>query len=1240
MKSLLFLVAACSLYAANIPVTAVEATSTSVILRYRSTGAGTCTIIVSESSTLSPVVNAVNGTLFTNANNDTSPLNNGLERNVVVGSQAISQGSDNNYYSLALHAATQHFGSVTCGSDSGTFTFATLNPRLGSPPLAPLFNSAQFGNYAQPTINWTNLLQNYIDAQTGILLRRITTPGDVGDGTDIVNNTFVNVNGPNQTNWTNPNNIIANTGYATYAGTGTTADYLVLRPYISSFDINPSYTGANQVLDFRFKITGYSDNSNTANSTLDFCMTLDNGQTCFGPTNTMTFPQGSGAAAQFLYPTSGYPTALFPEWIAAGQTPPITPNIAGRGGTVNVSGINVTLTSGASFQDLSPGDWIYIIGSSCPNQQCVIASIVNGYSLTITLSQSTLTNASFGINPFGVKIWKQTASGTLNLRNALFDLAFDTHFVMPESGEFSQCSNVSAPTTVNAAGSPLGYTQPGWNCILEDGYNNGRWYWIGTNGESRHISNLTIPAVSTPTQDAHGFLQNGCQTSGGSDPISAWDPSSSYFYCLLYPPYGSYNVIYKMAYNPAASGGGYQSWSNAWNLNNENTPAMTQTNITPASMGMDLVTQATSLYPGFNPYYSRWAVGSTRGPYLTLLPSYQENSVGYFARLNVSTGALSNVVSSFHDAIRWCGVHGTSENNSPGYGAIYCAPLASQTAQGVGQYQAIPLAVNGLGSTALTSGYVDASTCQALGVTNPVFIAGGATGNNCIKVTVNSQPYNPNPNAGDAAQYPYTSGTISCSGCSQLQSAIEGDYLIDESTGVYGEQFRLVKDLGGLSWVFQRGAGTCNDATFQYQAHSAGWTALMQPGGVCDATLYWINSAGAPSIDNAFMNQGHHDILTNGVTDAGVFVQSDYDIRSGPFSTQVGQGPNFTSVGAYNPLFNGSTAGLNVGVIQSHPSARQNVAPANEFRWIADGRPLGLSLGGSNLFGYNCISTTSVTQVYLVSAPFSAAGCTGFQYSSLDRKNLPVVAVAGRYLLQDISGPGSSITTGDTWDFCVADFAGECIPGSSAGQLFMNVPQVNTSGTVYAQMVDNEPFWYSATPVSSTMTEVGIDQQDSVGTYQRRVSAFLNGIGYQNNFDNLRSLPDGSWAFTDSNWVNGTYTPLMLAQLPPWPAASSAAQMGFSYSRHKFPALSGSTRRIRFGYNTSLYCTSRLEQCSTNTLSGEPYTWVSESQTWTNCSSACEIDVPTIPGSVLYYVIDTQIGGNIVSSALQATAVN
>jgi hypothetical protein len=71
--------------------------------------------------------------------------------------------------------------------------------------------------------------------------------------------------------------------------------------------------------------------------------------------------------------------------------------------------------------------------------------------------------------------------------------------------------------------------------------------------------------------------------------------------------------------------------------------------------------------------------------------------------------------------------------------------------------------------------------------------------------------------------------------------------------------------------------------------------------------------------------------------------------------------------------------------------------------------------------------------------------------------------------------------------------------------------------------------------------------------------------------------------------------------------------------------------RVRFGYNTSFYCTERSEACVTDAKAAPFAFEQSDTLTPTSCASGCTINVPAMPGRLLYYRVETFDGSTWTS---------
>src|SRR5580658_10251610 len=98
-------------------VTVSAVTSTQALLTYTAPSSAACTVQVSHSNTLSPLVHDVDATIFSGANSDgrTGNISSGTSRQFVIGQRTAQQGSSSYFYSRALQADTTHYYQIACG---------------------------------------------------------------------------------------------------------------------------------------------------------------------------------------------------------------------------------------------------------------------------------------------------------------------------------------------------------------------------------------------------------------------------------------------------------------------------------------------------------------------------------------------------------------------------------------------------------------------------------------------------------------------------------------------------------------------------------------------------------------------------------------------------------------------------------------------------------------------------------------------------------------------------------------------------------------------------------------------------------------------------------------------------------------------------------------------------------------------------------------------------------------------
>jgi hypothetical protein len=1293
-------------------------TPTQAILSYTAPDNSPCTVAVSESSSLAALVNDVNPALFEGANSDARAGNVivGTSRIVVIGKRTSERAADGNFYSRALHAFTQHYFQVTCGAAAGSGTFTTENPPLGnSAPDSVPFAAGAWGNLGWPTMSWSGY-KRYIDPLTGLLIERVTGPGQSGGSEATL--AAASVADPAGA-WTSPASLLGSNAFASTSATG--ASNAIYFPV--NFGSYPAagFQAEGQTDDVQVSLTGYTD---TSGDTISACLSVNHGQSCVGTPLSLSLPKGTGHAAPVSGPSS-FPAPLFSGWGAPAITAEQGSSLSGTV-TVNGSAVSWGSSDGSSTTyfplSIVAGDHILISGSApiCPNNDCTISSLKDAEHLTImqnlgswtgfstslnaavpagatgftlnsatglifsiwqgkymritfadgnpesvncaTLSGSavagcgatsfahatgaTVTQQEFALPNFGVMIWNSSQSGTVFLQNAQYTLAESNLFSIGDDGSYDPCSVSTVAVNYAANGTtPLTTPLTGRICQLIDIYSNPTLYlFVPSTGETRLL--------------AYGQPSIGNGTIGTFDPS---DPDTQY-----YAQNNSPNPnIFKCSYNAAA--GNYAAL--APNYTGASSPNYSCTSVTSGT-GNDLFSQIGNVVPGFNStYFNRVSgFGGMSGNYISVTVQLGQNSIGYSCFFDVTQPAGKQIVAC-HDTWstypeRWGGAHGTFQPyTAPGWGAIFLVPLTDAGTTGIGQYQ---LSVNAMtgesGTTALTPNLATDPTtqsCSALGVTDPRWIALGATGNNCIQMTVATEPQNQAPSAADAAQWP-----SSChSGWAQLQSVQPGDYVIDSATGFYGEQFLVAAKTGSgcspITLVLARGVNqACASAP---QAHSNGWIPMMTATQNCDGNEYWyqVSNPSTAYADNSSIYAAHSFTgqadgtginLVNYVVYAAQFHYNSYGVRQGTLPDLIGQTFSYGLNMTYP--FADSTAGIGINYIQTHPGGQSYLMAPNTLGY--DGRPIGGAGGGVGTAWYHTLTgpVSGTSQVYKISPALNAPN--GAAIESLDRKRLGMVAFAGRYLLTDVSGPRSTITDASVYAYCIADFTGECRPGSSAGDRFVNVPNIDTTGTCAVGALDrNTPCLATANAEVGNAVQFNWGMPDPNAMNWRRLGYALGGPGQTNNYWNVHGIVDGSWAFTEVDWKDGIRKDIVAIQLPPWPRSPGDRVPRSDFVRVVIPVAgqTGDQVRIRFGYDENLYCTSRREPCTT--AGGAPFSWLSEvsggggkpgasqqASFGVPCSSSCDVDIPAYSARILYYVVDhLSAAGSITSSTMQVVAV-
>jgi hypothetical protein len=1223
----------------------VTPTPTQAVLVYYAPDESPCRVEVSEFPSFTPLAHDVDPVLFLGADQDTRPgsVVEGRARYFVAGRRIAEPASDGVRYSRALQANTLHYFRVTCGASTAAGTFQTANIPLGDTSVEqPPFDSSAPFNYAWPSLDLLDKTRTYVDPQTGVLIKRMTGPGEWMDGMALnqkFSTTVFDLNGA----WTSPNNAAGGSTKTLAVYSGSASDPLML-----TFPVgwNPAYTSAwgwSTTVgfdDFRVTAFGDGDNATAANRTVSVCWSQDGGATCATSSVDLVLPQNAAGSIQGPV---GFPSTAMSEWGAYLSPGFFMP----RTGKVNVSGTSVTWSSGNYFNpDRVAGTRIYIDGSSpaCASNYCTIASIQSPSALTIVES-ATLTGATYWDAAPGLKVWKKTGTGTINVGFS-FDAAMSSNWVMDGGGEFDSCGHNPVTVSVDANGNAISPSVPGFLCMARTAqYSRGGSLYvvIPSSGESRLLSSFN-GSVNTGDPVADRLIGTRWMSGLKFDPN---DSTILYHSSKVNGTSGNVQSIFKIQYT-----GNFAAWVPVYS-GAQPTDHVTYTNLTPASTGMDLLSQVQAAIPGYDPtifgtFLDNDGLGMA-GKYYVLTGgpgSGQDSPCSYFF-FDTSTSPATFVKkadSYSASSLRWGGCHTANLAGFSDYAMLLAKQMAdgtdtTRTLYGPHLMSVLQIVQNGswTSNTAIAANYAD--TCPANGY--------GAVGRQCITILTQGEPCSrtPNTGAGENIKYPCPYNAS----YSMLQPLAVGDWIVDNAhLSTDGERMRVLSKTtngdGTLTLVLQRGVGPCVSTV----AALNGWTAAMAVTGACRISTYFNSGSDSTNTwaeENSYLVASHNDIgvspTTNYISVAGTDpadIYFGYSIRYNKPVSSIGQPADY-EINMANTRFAVNQVGTLSG-LQSYPSLKQWAAPASEKVWMLDVRSLNPSAGYGDERVSRMLSGTSTlvpgtTQVYRT--PVLGGG-------SVNIKTTPLLGYAGPYLLRDISGPSSSMADSDAWTYCYAYRAGECRADANAGDAYTNVPKAGPLDGCYSNSFSiRAPCVFMASPPTSQVVQWDISQADPQGTHWRRLTMGLAGWGRQYQFANARSLPDGSWAILRGYWPDGKRGDLLLAKLPPWPGYDGIDRTTLVKVPVRVSVDHGlMAARIRFGYAENgpadrFFCTPRQEACSTG---GDPFAWESEGPAWTSCPTRCVIDVPARSGRVLYYAVDQKTQwGSVKPGTLQVLTV-
>jgi hypothetical protein len=490
----------------------------------------------------------------------------------------------------------------------------------------------------------------------------------------------------------------------------------------------------------------------------------------------------------------------------------------------------------------------------------------------------------------------------------------------------------------------------------------------------------------------------------------------------------------------------------------------------------------------------------------------------------------------------------------------------------------------------------------------------GVTGQNCTEITVSGEP---------------------TSGGSTLQPIQAGDlYNIDR------ELLRVLVKNSATDLIVQRGYNVITGGWYLLQSHSG--TALTIVSGTKNglalgaslwnyaADPYGTNASGTTLTFDPHEPNTHSSMTNGSVASAGVEMNagggwdgqcndigSCYQVRNSHLST-ISMAP-ITAI-AQNPPFSGVVGYGSPIAVDSHPGF---CAPT----WCLDSRPM---LGGGS---GTMVGSSGTPFVNITGQLWKYAGAS----SLLNRKLLTTMAYVGQFPLADVSGPSSSIPpdSSGSYEYCYALAAGECYPGSAAGDVYVNAPYVSYPYCYYPGIANqpdaNDMCIGDLGADTGYLVQVGIAQQDLFGALSRRIGTNYSRWNQMWVFWVSSASPAGEVLFSNAPGLDGVRTDNLVSVPPPYPAPDSALRGMFipiPVRTSPAPSLMVNDVIVEFGYAEngdpgSFFCTSRQESCvavGRAIDSSAPFFYEqAERYSGAPCSAGCSVEIPALSQRVLYY---------------------
>lgn len=1176
-----------------------------------------------------------------------------------------NQGND------ALRTETNYRIVLSGSGCSGSASFRTARPFFGPQPAQYVpFDRSRFGNRAWPNIDWslTGKDKAYNDPLTGVKLTILPATGDLGYKSVAGGLPFSTWAGGN--GWTNPG-LVGNGSqgsYGTVTGNSGPVDLFVpmdQAPWQYSSQAFPHSAGALDNLGILVWCGG--DDPDEANR--QFIVGVHNGEE-FLLQQTISCPEGG---IRKLNSNSGdldkpWPSRFedggFAGWLGSA---PLSRNLLPQDGslTVSGSGLNIEGTnSGSHFPARArSGNRILIKGAGCPeNELCTISDVFSASQAAI---QETIPAGTYPyvVYPWQLRIQKTTSTGTLHV--GVRWKAQGTGNIIPSVVPPIHC----APHAVIEGAS----SKTGSYCAI----GGGMWYFISDDVSVTRMFSIfyqhDMKFTAMPPADR---VPAGSQTP--IYPVYASPKDPKVFYHATYTG-GKKLALYRITYTGDFSKDYKPGLSIGWNnsFDGRNPPPadeMRWENIMPPSQNRDLASQVDAIAPQGPEFQgANWnqasldAVTETKGFFrLISHGAIQDGGPCLIAVVDLASGTVQNVFStasgvpagaSFPATARWGSCH--SVQTSPVFPDS--VDVTMNILQSPGKFFGGPFEVkpthikmeDGSWSTNTALNWPIASESNKYDKTCPTDIADwlkdfGATGNQCVTFRLPHDPCNVVPSAQALAQQ------VPCPSYPNLRTMPQalrvGDRVYDEGTGegngrpgidTVTEHFRVVKitPLPGpeKEVVFARNAvwDFCcmNDAVssprskyclqIPWQAvHVSGWTMRMTSGqtnscGSTDIMLSFDPAGGVTYTGEATPSSGGHSALGEFAFGLKLFAGlGNSRIILGPWDLHTKFPPESSYTQRF-PQFAGATASFGTNLVQAYYNRAHVKAAWKDLEWTMDANALNNRFASSPIGPRSLTPLTGFPNIYTIQV-----------LGPLDYKRKPLLGWAGVNVLKDVSP--EDIRTAPAYSFCHVYKAGDCGTGTK-GQTLVKVPNAYNgsgqceSGNYWA----NVPCVFSGEPVSGWVRRMVSHRNDPDGKLTQNLTMGLAGPGFPGPYWTAVPSPKGTFGGVySSTHLDGLRSAVVLFKLPDWQDPQPIPRNDFGRLSVNVAGKGVTHARVRFGYNTSFFCTARAEACLTDSKVA-PFAFDnSDTLTPQPCAEACSLTIPVIPGRLVYYRVELYDGTN------------